>query len=84
MLSLIALSLVTPQIALDAGVALTMDNRHVIHNARILISASGNIENLGRQSDVKIPDGYQHLSFPESFVWPGGVDLHSHANGWLG
>ncbi|MCX8266092.1 MAG: amidohydrolase family protein [Planctomycetota bacterium] len=84
MLSLIALSLVTPQIALDAGVALTMDDRHVIHNARILISASGNIESLGRQSDVAIPEGYQHLSFPESFVWPGGVDLHSHTQtgGW--
>ena len=46
MLSLVAFSLVTPQIALDAGVALTMDDRHVIHNARILISAAGNIENI--------------------------------------
>jgi imidazolonepropionase-like amidohydrolase len=84
MFSLLVLSLTTPQIALDAGVALTMDERRVVHNARILIDASGNIESVARQSESQIPDGYQHLSYPNSFVWPGGVDLHSHTQtgGW--
>ncbi|MFT7516703.1 MAG: hypothetical protein ACI84O_000488 [Myxococcota bacterium] len=84
MLSLLVLSLVTPQIALDAGVALTMDERKVVHNARILIDANGDIQSVGRQVDIKIPEGYQYLNFPKSFVWPGGVDLHSHTQtgGW--
>ncbi|MBC8370977.1 MAG: hypothetical protein H8E25_13345 [Planctomycetes bacterium] len=84
MLSLLVLSLATPQIALDAGVALTMDDRNVVHNARILIDAQGNIEQIARQSQLAIPEGYTHLDYPQSYVWPGGVDLHSHTQtgGW--
>jgi len=69
---------------LDVGVALTMDERKVIHNARIVIDAEGHIIGLGRQSEVDAPDGWEHLRFPQSFAWPGGIDLHSHTHtgGW--
>jgi len=69
---------------LDVGVALTMDERKVIHNARIVIDAEGKIAALGRQSEVEAPQGWPLLSHPQSFAWPGGIDLHSHTHtgGW--
>ena len=38
---------------LDVGIALTMDNREVIHNARIVIS-DGKIDAIGRQEDISL------------------------------
>lgn len=72
-----------PGLVLDVGVALTMDERRVIHNARLLIR-DGKIESIGRQSELAAPAGWTVLSYPESFAFPGGVDLHSHTQtgGW--
>ncbi len=64
-------------LALDVGVALTMEEREVIHNARILVR-DGRIEAVGRRAELAIPDGYRQLEFPDSFAWPGAIDLHSH------
>lgn len=68
---------------LDVGVALTMDEREVVHNARILIE-DGEIRQIGRQADLPLPEGWRHLSYPESFAFPGAVDLHTHSQtgGW--
>ncbi|KAA3604925.1 MAG: hypothetical protein DWQ01_20185 [Planctomycetota bacterium] len=70
-------------LVLDVGVALTMDKRQVVHNARILIQA-GKIASIGRQSDLELPQGWRHESYPEAFAYPGMVDLHthSHTGGW--
>lgn len=70
-------------VVLDVGVAMPMSSREVIHNARIVIEG-GRIVALGKQRELAIPDGYRHLSFPDSFAFPGGVDLHSHVQtgGW--
>jgi imidazolonepropionase-like amidohydrolase len=69
---------------LDVGVALTMEERQVVHNARILIGSDGRILEVGRQLDIELPEGWEHLSYPNSFAWPGGIDLHSHTHtgGW--
>jgi len=70
-------------LVLDVGVALTMDERKVIHNARLLLR-NGKIERIGRQSEIEAPAGWTRLTYPESFAFPGGVDLHSHTQtgGW--
>ncbi len=74
----------TTGMALDVGVALTMEDRQVVHNARILIDADGLIQTVGRQVDVSIPAGWEHHDYPQSYAWPGGIDLHSHTHtgGW--
>ena len=68
---------------LDVGVALTMENRQVIHNARIVMDG-GKIIAVGRQADIPLPPHCEHRAFPNSFAFPGGVDLHSHTQtgGW--
>ena len=66
-------------IALDVAVALTMEERQVVHNARILVR-DGRIEQVGRRAEVPLPDGYLHLEYLDSFAWPGAVDLHSHVH----
>jgi len=73
-----------PGMVLDVGVALTMEERQVVHNARILIGSDGRILEVGRQLDIELPEGWEHLSYPNSFAWPGGIDLHSHTHtgGW--
>lgn len=72
-----------PGIVIDVGVALPMDERRAIHNARILVRG-GRIERVGRQAEIAAPPGWELLSFPRSFAFPGGVDLHSHTQtgGW--
>lgn len=73
-----------PGMVLDVGVALTMEKRQVVHNARILIGSDGRILEVGRQVDIKLPEGWEYLSYPNAFAWPGGIDLHSHTHtgGW--
>ncbi len=66
-----------PGLVLDVGVALTMEDRKVIHNARILI-ADGKIRAVGSRRDLGIPSGWKHLSYPDSFAFPGAVDIHTH------
>lgn len=75
---------IEPGTVLDVGVALTMEQRQVVHNARILIGADGRILEVGLQVEIEAPAGWTHLRYPESFAWPGGIDLHSHTHtgGW--
>lgn len=72
-----------PGLVIDVGVALPMDERRPIHNARILVQ-EGRILAIGRRAEVEAPAGWEHLSYPDSFAFPGGVDLHSHTQtgGW--
>ena len=69
---------------LDVGIALTMEERRVIHNARILL-ADGRIQAVGRQDQLGLPVAVgEHWSYPDSVAFPGAVDLHSHVQtgGW--
>ena len=52
---------------LDVGVALTMDQRRVIHNARILL-AEGNILAIGTQSEIPLPEsvGFSRTTPPSN------------------
>ncbi len=63
---------------LDVGVALTMDDRRVIHNARILLE-DGKILAVGSQADISLPETVgTWWHYENAFAFPGGVDLHSH------
>ena len=84
MFSILVTSWLMQQVhVLDVGVALTMENRQVIHNARIVMK-DGRISEIGRQADISLPEECAHWKFPNSFAFPGGVDLHSHTQtgGW--
>jgi len=84
MFSLFLAVVILPQESvLDVGIALTMDNRKVVHNARIVME-HGRIKAIGRQADIPLPPGVVHYSYPNSLAFPGGVDLHSHVQtgGW--
>ncbi len=73
-----------PPDVLDVGVALTMDQRRVIHNARLILR-EGKIAAVGRRSELPLPKEVgHHWVYPDSFAFPGGVELHSHAQtgGW--
>lgn len=73
-----------PVDVLDVGIALTMEQRQVIHNARILL-ADGRILAVGRQDQLELPRTMgEHWSYPDSTAFPGAVDLHSHiqTGGW--
>jgi len=80
---LLAAPLFQEGIVLDVGVALTMDDRRVIHNARILVE-DGRILAVGSREDLEAPEGWQRLEWLDSIAFPGGVDLHSHTQtgGW--
>ncbi|TAH38065.1 MAG: hypothetical protein EYC70_05430 [Planctomycetota bacterium] len=80
---LLCVAVQEPGTVLDVGVALPMQDRAPIHNARILIR-DGRIEQVGRRAEIEAPEGWTRLSYPESFAFPGGVDLHSHVQtgGW--
>ncbi len=73
-----------PGLVLDVGVALTMEQHRVIHNARILIDAEGRIQAIGKQRELPLPTGWEQRRYPDSFAWPGGIDIHSHTHtgGW--
>ncbi len=72
-----------PGRVLDVGVALTMDQRRVVRNARILVR-DGRIVAVGRQDEIEAPEGWEEFSYPDAYAFPGGVDLHSHTQtgGW--
>ena len=79
----LAVAILPQESVLDVGIALTMDNRKVIHNARIVME-HGRIKAIGRQADISLRPGVVHYSYPNSLAFPGGVDLHSHVQtgGW--
>jgi len=67
-----------PGFVLDVGVALTMEDRQVVHNARILVGPDGRIAAVGRQEAVAAPPGWPRESWPDSWAFPGCVDPHTH------
>jgi imidazolonepropionase-like amidohydrolase len=84
LLSLITLCLAAQEgKVIDVGIAMPMTSRTVIHNARIVVEGR-HIKAVGKQTEIAIPDGYQHLVYANSVAFPGAVDLHSHiqTGGW--
>lgn len=80
LLSTLALALAAQEAGkvIDVGVAMPMTSREVIHNARIIVE-EGRIVAIGKQSELDIPSGYEHHAYPQSWAFPGGVDLHNHS-----
>ena len=51
-----------------------------IVNGTILVS-NGDIEAIGKQSEIKIPEGYKVVDHSEHFAMPGLIEAHSHVGG---
>lgn len=69
---------------LDVGIALTMEDRQAIRNARLLLR-DGKILAVGRQTELALPEAVgRRWSFPDSVAFPGAIDLHTHVQtgGW--
>ena len=52
----------------------------IIFDGTVLISGDTIIE-IGKSSDIKIPDGAQCIDAQGAYVGPGFVDIHVHGGG---
>lgn len=57
--------------------AADQDARQVIDDAVVLVS-DGKIVEVGRASEVDVPDGYRVVDHGDGWITPGMIDLHSH------
>ena len=69
-------------LALLAAKALVaeLDGRQVVDQAVVLV-AEGEIEDVGPQSELEIPEGYAVRDLGPYWIMPGLVDLHTHVSG---
>ena len=68
-----------PKLAIKVGKIITSAGDPII-NGTILVS-DGNIEAIGTNTDVKIPDGYEVIDHSDKFAMPGLIEAHSHVGG---
>jgi len=62
--------------ALTVGKLVTVNDADQILMPGMLLITGGKLTYIGAPADV--PDGYEHLDFPDSWAMPGMVDLHTH------
>ncbi len=69
-------------IAIRCGKLLTLDPEARIFDPGMLLLRDGKIAYVGKP--IEVPGGYRIVDRPESWAWPGLVDLHSHVQsaGW--
>ena len=60
-----------------------MDDADTVINDAVVLVKGSEIEALGPADQVKVPEGYRVLDFPEHWLVPGIVEAHDHsAAGW--
>lgn len=69
-------------LALDAAKVLTCADGDggYLNRGRILVQ-DGQIVAVGLQSELAIPEGFEHRDFGDLWLMPGMIDLHSHIGG---
>ena len=87
LLSLFAAILVAPAAsaqevsAYRVGKVITMDESDDVINNAVLLVQDGKIKQIGKASQVTIPDGVNVVEMPECWLVPGFVELHCHEAG---
>ncbi len=69
-----------PGLAFKVAKVVSMDDHDTVINNAILLVKAGKIEAIGPADQVKVPDGYRVLEFPEYWLVPGIVEAHNHAS----
>ncbi len=72
-----------PRLAIKAGKIITMDDVDTIVNNGVVLLADGEVEAIGKASEITIPDGYRVIDAEDEWVVPGLVDAHDHSAGSL-
>ncbi|MHC4263333.1 MAG: amidohydrolase family protein [Planctomycetota bacterium] len=69
-------------IAISSAKALTCaaEGPQVVDHALVLVR-DGKIEAIGRQGEVEVPEGYDHVDLGDQWLMPGMIDLHCHVGG---
>ena len=68
-----------PKLAIKVGKIITSAGDPIV-NGTILVS-DGNIEAIGTNAEVAIPDGYEVIDHGDKFAMPGLIEAHSHVGG---
>jgi len=68
-----------PRLAIKAGKIITSAGEPIING--VILVADGDIEAVGTQAEVAIPDGYTVVDHSDKFAMPGMIDAHSHVGG---
>jgi imidazolonepropionase-like amidohydrolase len=69
-------------LALRCAKLLTLDGQDRVFDPGMVLVAEGKITYVG--APIEVPDGYEFVDRPDTWAWPGLVDLHSHiqSTGW--
>lgn len=64
-------------LALVGGTAITVADSLVVEDAVVLVH-NGRIEQIGKRSTVKVPEGYQIIDTKGRWITPGLIDTNTH------
>ncbi len=67
--------------AYRVGKVITMDDRDSVINSAVVLVKDGKIQQVGKASQVNVPDGVQVIEMPQCWLVPGFVELHCHEAG---
>ncbi len=68
-----------PKLAIKVGKIITSAGDPIING--IILVSDGNIEAIGTNAEVAIPDGYEVIDHSDKFAMPGLIEAHSHVGG---
>ncbi len=67
--------------AYRVGKVITMDDGDDVINNAVLLVKDGKVQQVGKASQVTIPDGAEIIEMPQCWLVPGFVELHCHEAG---
>lgn len=67
--------------AYRVGKIITMNEKDEVINNAVLIVRDGKVAQIGKASQVEIPEGAEVIEMPTCWLVPGFVELHNHSAG---
>lgn len=67
--------------AYRVGKIITMNEKDEVINNAVLIVRDGKVAQIGKASQVEIPEGAEVIEMPSCWLVPGFVELHNHSAG---
>lgn len=63
------------------GKVITMDESDRVINNAVLLVRDGKVAQIGKASEVEVPQGADVIEMPQCWLVPGFVELHNHSGG---